>query len=118
MTIALINNKTELDSFCASNKLIVLEMYADFCPACVALKTYLDECSSVYKDVQFAYIDGPNYEVPFKYGQRYIEINDIGTIKYNSIPTVFFIKNNKLLKTIVGYLRNDITQTIIQLSNQ
>ena len=86
-----ITNQSELEKLASEDKLTILHFYEDWCPVCDAMLPAMESLESCYTDrVIFAKINAN--ENPAMKAQFYV----------SSIPTVFFLKNRKVLDRIVG----------------
>ena len=80
-----------LDEVLATDKLVVIDFWAEWCGPCKMVGPIIDQLSEEYKDrVVVGKIDVDN--------------NDEATSKYGirNIPTVLFIKNGELVDKLVG----------------
>ena len=75
-----------------SDKLCVIDLYADWCGPCRMLAPVLAELEAEYPDVKFCKVNVDNEP----------EIARI--FKVESIPLVAFVKNNTYLDMSVGYV--------------
>lgn len=85
------------------NKNVILDFYATWCGPCKMVVPILEELSEQYEDVSFNKIDADeNPEVTKSYGVR-------------GLPTVIFVKNGEVARTLVGSkTKGDIESTIQQ----
>jgi thioredoxin 1 len=73
-----------------SDKLVVVDFYADWCMPCRFLSPLLEKLSKEYKDVEFYKINvDENQELAFEYG-------------ISSIPTVLFFRRGRVVGGFVG----------------
>lgn len=80
-----------LNEVLATDKLVVIDFWAEWCGPCKMVGPIIDQLSEEYKDrVVVGKIDVDN--------------NDEATSKYGirNIPTVLFIKNGKIVDKVVG----------------
>lgn len=80
-----------LDEVLNTDKLVVLDFWAEWCGPCKMVAPIIDELSEEYKDrVVMGKVDVDN--------------NDEATSKYGirNIPTVLFIKNGNVVDKVVG----------------
>lgn len=80
-----------LNEVLATDKLVVIDFWAEWCGPCKMVGPIIDQLSEEYKDrVVIGKIDVDN--------------NDEATSKYGirNIPTVLFIKNGKVMDKVVG----------------
>lgn len=80
-----------LDEVLATDKLVVIDFWAEWCGPCKMVSPIIDQLSEEYKDrVVVGKIDVDN--------------NDEATSKYGirNIPTVLFIKNGEVVDKLVG----------------
>lgn len=75
-----------------SEKLCVIDLYADWCGPCRMLAPVLEELESEYSDVKFCKVNVDNSP----------EIARM--FKVESIPLVAFVKNNTYLDMSLGYV--------------
>ena len=80
-----------LEEVLQTDKLVVIDFYADWCGPCKVVGPIIDEVSKEYKDkVVIGKVDVDN--------------NDEAATKYNirNIPTILFIKNGEIIDKVVG----------------
>lgn len=80
-----------LEEVLQTDKLVVIDFWAEWCGPCKVVGPIIDEISKEYKDkVVIGKIDVDN--------------NDEAATKYNirNIPTILFIKNGEIVDKIVG----------------
>jgi thioredoxin 1 len=80
-----------LEEVLATDKLVVLDFWAEWCGPCKMISPIIDEIAEEYKDkavVGKIDVDG-NHESAAKYGIR-------------TIPTVLFVKNGEVVDKVVG----------------
>lgn len=80
-----------LEEVLQTDKLVVIDFYADWCGPCKVVGPIIDEVSKEYKDkVVIGKVDVDN--------------NDEAATKYNirNIPTILFIKNREIVDKVVG----------------
>lgn len=80
-----------LDSILDTDKLVVIDFWAEWCGPCKMIGPIIEEIGEEYKD---------NVVV----GKLNVDENDETTGKYGirNIPTVLFIKNGKVVDKVVG----------------
>lgn len=80
-----------LNEVLASDKLVVLDFWAEWCGPCKMVGPIIDELSETYKDRAVI-------------GKVDVDNNDEATSKYGirNIPTVLFIKNGEVVDKVVG----------------
>jgi len=79
-----------------SDKLVVVDFYADWCMPCRFLSPLLEKLSKEYKDVEFYKINvDENQELAFEYG-------------ISSIPTVLFFRRGRIVGGFVGAMPEDM----------
>ena len=80
-----------LNEVLATDKLVVLDFWAEWCGPCKMVSPIIDELSEHYKDRAVI-------------GKVDVDNNDEATSKYGirNIPTVLFIKNGEVVDKIVG----------------
>lgn len=80
-----------LDSVLDTDKLVVIDFWAEWCGPCKMIGPIIEEIGEEYKD---------NVVV----GKLNVDENDETTGKYGirNIPTVLFIKNGKVVDKLVG----------------
>lgn len=74
-----------------SDKLVVLDFWAEWCGPCKMVSPIIDELSEEYKDKAII-------------GKVDVDSNDDATAEYGvrNIPTVIFIKNGEVVDKLVG----------------
>lgn len=80
-----------LEEVLQTDKLVVIDFWAEWCRPCRTIGPIIDEVSKEYKDkVVIGKVDVDN--------------NDEAATKYNirNIPTILFIKNREIVDKIVG----------------
>ena len=80
-----------LDEVLATDKLVVIDFWAEWCGPCKMVGPIIDQLAEEYKDrVVIGKVDVDN--------------NDDATSKYGirNIPTVVFVKNGELVDKVVG----------------
>lgn len=85
-----INNKTNLDAALADEKLIVIDVYADWCKPCQEMAPRFLECSN-----------NPTYE-SISFYKMNVETGLAGIFNVMSIPTLLFFKKGELIKRTTG----------------
>lgn len=80
-----------------TDKLIVIDFYADWCNPCKVISPIIEEISELYKN-------------EIMVGKLDVDNNDDSASKYEvrNIPLVLFIKNNKILDKIVGVVPKEV----------
>ncbi|SFK53589.1 thioredoxin [Porphyromonadaceae bacterium KH3CP3RA] len=80
-----------LDSVLDTDKLVVIDFWAEWCGPCKMIGPIIEEIGEVYKD-------------KIVVGKLNVDDNDETTGKYGirNIPTVLFIKNGKVVDKLVG----------------
>ena len=80
-----------LNDVLATDKLVVIDFWAEWCGPCKMISPIIDELAEEYKDKAIV-------------GKINVDDNDDCTSKYGirTIPTVLFIKNGELLDKVVG----------------
>ena len=87
-----------------SNDVFVIDFYANWCNPCKKLDISLKNIRKDFKDVKFKKI---NVEIES-------ELSNLFDVR--SIPTLLFIKNNKIEERLVGAINEDLlTETIDKL---
>lgn len=80
-----------LEEVLQTDKLVVIDFWAEWCGPCKVVGPIIDEISKEYKDkVVIGKVDVDN--------------NDEAATKYNirNIPTILFIKNREIVDKVVG----------------
>lgn len=80
-----------LEEVLQTDKLVVIDFWAEWCGPCKVVGPIIDEVSKEYKDkVVIGKVDVDN--------------NDEAATKYNirNIPTILFIKNREIVDKVVG----------------
>jgi thioredoxin 1 len=94
-----------LEEVLQTDKLVVIDFYADWCGPCKVVGPIIDEVSKEYKDkVVIGKVDVDN--------------NDEAATKYNirNIPTILFIKNREIVDKVVGItFKKPLVEKIDQL---
>ena len=70
-----------------SRRLVVIDMYADWCGPCKMMAPIIESLSNEYEDVKFNVDDNPDIAVRY-----HVE----------SIPNFVFIKDGKMVNQVVG----------------
>ena len=80
-----------LEEVLATDKLIVIDFWAEWCGPCRMIGPIIDEIAEEYKDKAVV-------------GKVNVDDNNECTMKYGirTIPTVLFIKNGELVDKVVG----------------
>ncbi len=80
-----------LDSVLDTDKLVVIDFWAEWCGPCKMIGPIIEEIGEVYKD-------------KIVVGKLNVDDNDETTGKYGirNIPTVLFIKNGEVVDKLVG----------------
>lgn len=84
---------TNLEEVLQTDKLVVIDFYADWCGPCKTIGPIINEVSKEYKDkVVIGKVDVDN--------------NDDAATKYSirNIPTILFIKNGEIVDKVVGVI--------------
>lgn len=99
-----IQNSAEFDTyFSKTDRLIVADLYADWCGPCKMIGPYIATLSGEYGDrADFLKINVDNNS---ELAQRF---------EANSIPLVLFIKNGKVLESVVGAREKDEYDKLIK----
>ncbi|MEM0351104.1 MAG: thioredoxin [Archaeoglobaceae archaeon] len=85
-----------------SERLVVVDFYADWCMPCRYLSPVLEKLSREYKDVEFYKINvDENQELAFEYG-------------ISSIPTVLFFRRGRVVGGFVGAMPEGIIREEIE----
>lgn len=82
-----------LEKVLQTDKLVVIDFWAEWCRPCRMIGPIIDEVSKEYKDkVVIGKVDVDN--------------NDEAATKYNirNIPTILFIKNGEIVDKVVGVI--------------
>ena len=82
---------TTLDSVLDTDKLVVIDFWAEWCGPCKMIGPIIEEIGEEYKDKVIV-------------GKLNVDENDDTTSKYGirNIPTVLFIKNGEVVDKLVG----------------
>ncbi len=80
-----------LDSVLDTDKLVVIDFWAEWCGPCKMIGPIIEEIDEEYKDKVVV-------------GKLNVDENDDTTAKYGirNIPTVLFIKNGQIMDKVVG----------------
>ena len=84
-----------------SNRLMILDFYADWCIPCEMFKPVMQELDKKYKEVEF-------YRVNIDEAKDFVTINNI-----TATPTLLFYKDGEIKERIVGINSVDKLSTII-----
>ncbi|MEM0022140.1 MAG: thioredoxin [Archaeoglobaceae archaeon] len=85
-----------------SDKLVVVDFYADWCMPCRFLSPVLEKLSRQFKNVEFYKINvDENQELAFEYG-------------ISSIPTVLFFRKGKVVGGFVGAMPENMVKAEIE----
>lgn len=85
-----------------SEKLVVVDFYADWCMPCRYLSPVLERLSREYKEVEFYKVNvDENQELAFEYG-------------ISSIPTVLFFKDGEIVGGFVGAMPESMIREEIE----
>ncbi|MCS7129826.1 MAG: thioredoxin [Archaeoglobaceae archaeon] len=85
-----------------SEKLVVVDFYADWCMPCRYLSPVLEKISKEYKEVEFYKVNvDENQELAFEYG-------------ISSIPTVLFFKDGEIVGGFVGAMPENMIREEIE----
>ena len=89
--MALVINKSNFNEIVASEKLVVIDFWAEWCGPCRAISPVIDELAKEFEDkAVIGKVDvDSNSAIAEKYGIR-------------NIPTVIFIKNGAVVDKTVG----------------
>ncbi|MGI6572461.1 MAG: thioredoxin [Fermentimonas sp.] len=80
-----------LDDVLQTDKLVLIDFWAEWCGPCKMIGPIIDEIGEEYQDKVVV-------------GKVDVDNNDEATVKYGirSIPTVLFIKNGEVVDKVVG----------------
>ena len=96
-----INSSTHFKQVIESNKLVVVDFYADWCGPCKMLSPIMERLSEEFKNVTFLKVNVDNN-------------SDLAqTVGIVSIPAVFFYKSNKVVNNFVGFRPYEETKKVI-----
>ena len=85
-----------------SDKLCVIDLYADWCGPCRMLSPVLEELKGEYSDVKFCKVNVDNEPALAQ------------IFKVESIPLVAFVKNNTYLDMSLGYVPKEKLAAMIE----
>lgn len=85
-----------------SDKLCVIDLYADWCGPCRMLSPILEELEAEYPDVKFCKINVDNEPALAR------------VFKVESIPLVAFVKDNTYLDMSLGYVPKEKLSAMIE----
>lgn len=95
-------NELEFINVIQSDKLVVVDFYADWCMPCRFLSPILEKLSRQFKDVEFYKLNvDENQEIAFEYG-------------ISSIPTVLFFRKGKVVGGFVGAMPENMVKAEIE----
>ena len=97
-----ITEKNFVEEIEKSDKLCVIDLYADWCGPCRMLAPVLESLESEYPDVKFCKVNVDNSP----------EIARM--FRVESIPLVAFVKNNTYLDMSLGYVPKEKLASIIE----
>ena len=83
------------------DRLVVIDLYADWCGPCKMLSPILSELEGEYSNVKFAKINVDN------------EPELAAAFKVKSIPMIALVKDNTFLDFSVGYVPKQTLKTLI-----
>lgn len=91
MSILTITNKNYKEEVLDSDKLVLIDFYADWCGPCRMMSPIIDEISEELKD-------------KIKVGKINVDENQDLAMEYSvmSIPTILIIKKGEVIKTFIG----------------
>ena len=101
-----VTSKNQFDEAVKSEKLTVVDFWAEWCGPCRLLKPLLHKIAGEHSEIQLLTVDvDQNQELAAQY--------DI-----NSIPAVFFFKNWEIVDNFIGVMpENEILDRIQNLNN-
>lgn len=95
-------DEKEFVNLIRSDRLVVVDFYADWCMPCRYLSPILEKLSKEYKDVEFYKLNvDENQELAFEYG-------------ISSIPTVLFFKKGQIVGGFVGAMPESMVREEIE----
>lgn len=95
-------NEKEFINVIQSERLVVVDFYADWCMPCRFLSPVLEKLSKQFKDVEFYKINvDENQELAFEYG-------------ISSIPTVLFFRKGKVVGGFIGAMPESMVKAEIE----
>lgn len=95
-------DEKEFVNLIRSEKLVVVDFYADWCMPCRYLSPILEKLSKEYKDVEFYKLNvDENQELAFEYG-------------ISSIPTVLFFRKGQIIGGFVGAMPESMVREEIE----
>lgn len=86
----LLKSDSEFDTFIRSNRLTVIDFYAEWCGPCKSIAPKLDQMENANPDVQFGKVDVDD------------NLKMVSTLGITSMPTVVFFKNGTEIDRVVG----------------
>ena len=89
------SNQNNLKNLIETNKLLVVDFYADWCGPCRRLGPIIEERAEEYKDVTFVKINVDNFA------------QEAAMFSVSSIPSVFYFKDGKVVNNTIGLLPHD-----------
>lgn len=103
-----INSLAHAKKMFATQKLVVVDVYGDFCMPCKKMAPIVDELAKKYKEFQFAKLNIAN---------RLIDIDAfasmIRTDQIMQVPTFLFIKNGVVVDRHIGMMSQDSFSKLI-----
>lgn len=85
-----------------SNKLMIVDFYADWCMPCQMLAPILTELDKKYKEVEF-------YRINIDEAQEFSLLNEI-----SAVPTLLFYREGEVVERVVGLNSIDKLSSIIE----
>ncbi len=99
-------NKSNFDKEINSSKLLVVDLWAEWCGPCRAMSPVLEELSKEMKNVAFAEVNvDENGEIASRY-------------QVMSIPTFIFFKNGKEVGRSIGASPKSVLKSNIETANK
>ena len=100
-----ITSKWQFDEAVKSEKLTIVDFWAEWCGPCRLLKPLLHKIAGEHAEIQLLTVDvDQNQELAGEY-------------EINSIPAVFFFKNGEIIDNFVGVMpENEILEKIQNLN--
>lgn len=90
-----INNEKEFNELLKKEKIVVIDFSADWCPTCKLFKPIFTKVAKSNDDAIYAIVDvDSNSNLATEWGVQ-------------SIPTTVFIKDNKEVERISGFINED-----------
>lgn len=101
-----IKTENEYNELLSNDKLVVLDIFAEWCGPCKSMMPVLEELSDEHESsVEIVKMDADNDEIS----------TILQSFRVRSIPTLIVIKNGEVQTTLIGArTKNELSETISQ----